>query len=395
MSMKWTTQDELFMKEAIDLAKTGLGRVAPNPPVGCVIARDGKIVGRGWHDRLGGVHAEVMALNDAGENARGAKAYVTLSPCTSHGRQPPCTLALIGAGVKRVFVAAEDPNPCNCSGIEVLKGAGIEAHSGLLGEEAEYLARGFFKKMRCGVPYVTLKYAMTLDGRIATATGDSRWISCAESREWVHVFRSQVDAVMVGSGTALTDNPLLNVRGEAWERCGGTRGRHRQPIRVVVDGGLQLTPEAAMFATGCGEDERGGRVIVAGVKGKNSEGARALRLAGAEVVEFESEGGKVPVGEVLEYLGEAGVNHILCEGGGGLAGVLVEGGWVDEVVVFIAPKIVGGVNAPGPVGGEGVGKMVNALGLNVRECKRVGDDVMICGQLRVDAVKKNKDNTRR
>lgn len=381
MKSAFTKDDELFMREALTLAQTGLGRVAPNPPVGCVIVRDGIIVGKGWHDRLGEAHAEAMALAQAGERASGATVYVTLSPCTSHGRQPPCAEALIRAGVEKVIVAAPDPNPCNCSGVDVLNAAGIRTEAGLLRQEAEYLARGFFKMMRTGIPYVSLKYAMTLDGRIATSSGDSRWISCAESREWVHEFRSRVDAVMVGSGTALADDPLLTVRGEAWERCGGDK-RHKQPMRVVVDGGFRLSPEAAMLGTGCGEG--GGEVIVAGVRGRNPSGVRELRMAGAEAVEFQDDEGKVPLEEVLRYLGKRGVNHILCEGGAGLAGALLDGGWIDEVGVFIAPKIVGGREAPGPVGGNGVNGMADALQLEVREWRRIGDDILLCGELPKD-----------
>lgn len=371
----WSADDERFMREAIALAATGEGRVSPNPPVGCVIVNNGVPVGKGWHDRLGGPHAEAMALADAGDAARGGTAYVTLSPCTSHGRQPPCADALIRAGVERVVVAASDPNPCNCDGAEVLGRAGIRVEGGLLAEEAEYAARGFFKRIRTGLPYLTLKYAMTLDGRIAARTGDSRWVSGVESREWVQDFRSRVDAVLAGSGTALADDPLLNVRGAAWERRGGDT--HRQPLRVVVDGGYRLPATAAMLDESRG---KGGRVLVAGVEGRNPAGARALAGAGAEVLAFqESADGKVPLGELLRALAERGVDMALCEGGGGLAGALLENGLVDEAVVFVAPKIVGGQEAPGPVGGSGKTKMADAWQVKVLERRVMGEDVMVRG----------------
>ena len=194
----FTEEDAGFMRQALELARNGEGRVSPNPPVGCLLVKEGEVVGRGWHDRLGGIHAEAMALLEAGSRARGALAYVTLSPCVSWGRQPPCADALIRAGVAEVIAAAADPNPHNASGIEKLRQAGVPAAMGLLREEAEYLARGFFKSQRRRLPYLTLKYAMTLDGKIASVSGDSRWVSGKESREWVQDLRSRSDAILIG-----------------------------------------------------------------------------------------------------------------------------------------------------------------------------------------------------
>ncbi|MDR0361223.1 MAG: bifunctional diaminohydroxyphosphoribosylaminopyrimidine deaminase/5-amino-6-(5-phosphoribosylamino)uracil reductase RibD, partial [Planctomycetota bacterium] len=231
------------MARAIELARNGEGRVAPNPPVGCVLVRDGAVVGEGWHDRYGGPHAEAMALENAGGRAKGTVAYVTLSPCASRGRQPPCAGALAHAEVAEVVAAVRDPNPKNASGIERLRELGVPVRVGLLAEEAEFLARGFFKRIRRGLPHVILKYAMTLDGKTAAASGDSRWVSGPKSREAVQDMRSRADAIMVGVGTALIDDPLLNVRGEALERRGGAE-RHPQPRRVILDSRMRLPPEA-------------------------------------------------------------------------------------------------------------------------------------------------------
>ncbi len=365
--------DRGFMRLALDLARNGEGRVSPNPPVGCVLAKDGRVVGRGWHDRLGGLHAEAAALRDAGAEAEGAAAYVTLSPCCSHGRQPPCTDALIRAGVRRVVVAAEDPNPCNCSGVEVLCGAGIPARSGLLREEAEYLARGFFKKQRLGLPYLTLKYAMTLDGKIACASGDSRWVSGPESREAVQAMRSRADAVLVGIGTVLADDPLLNVREPVLSRRGGA-DRHPQPLRVVADSRGRCPPGAALFSR---EKGPGGKVVVAVAAGADPARIAALERAGAEVPAFPAGGGRVPLPALLAGLAERGVNNVLCEGGGELAAGLLARGLVDEIVAFVAPKMVGGRNAPGPVGELGIARMADALAFSLREWRAVGGDIVI------------------
>ncbi|MCL1999792.1 MAG: bifunctional diaminohydroxyphosphoribosylaminopyrimidine deaminase/5-amino-6-(5-phosphoribosylamino)uracil reductase RibD [Planctomycetes bacterium] len=360
-----------FMRLALELAKNGEGRVSPNPPVGCVLVKNGRVVGRGWHDRLGGLHAEAAALSDAGAEAYGATAYVTLSPCCSQGRQPPCTDALIRAGIAGAVVAAEDPNPCNCSGLELLRQAGIPVRFGLLREEAEYLARGYFKKQRFGLPQVILKYAMTLDGKIAAASGDSRWISGPESRELVQDMRSRADAVLVGIKTVLADDPLLTVREPVLSRRGGN---HPQPLRVVADSRCRLPPGAAMFRP---ENGPGGKIFVAVLAGADPGMAAELERVGAEVRVFPAIGGGVALTSVLRVLAERGVNNILCEGGGGLAAGLLSLGLVDEIIAFVALKIVGGSGAPGPVGELGTTRIADASSFTMRECRRVGEDLMI------------------
>lgn len=366
-------QDEAYMRRAIELARNGEGRVSPNPPVGCVIVNNGRIVGEGWHDRLGDLHAEAMALRQAGKAARDADVYVTLSPCTSHGRQPPCSEALIRASVGRVFVSASDPNPGNANGVEMLNAAGIPTAAGLLQEEGEYAARGFFKKMRRGLPWLTLKFAMTMDGRVASASGDSRWVSGPESREVVQDMRSRHDAVMVGSGTALGDNPLLNVRDPIWSQRGGDE-KHRQPLRVVADSRCRLPADAAMLDSRRGP---GGQVVVACARGADQGRSILLRRAGADVLELPSHDDRVPLEALLRELVGRGINQVLCESGGELSASLLNGGLVDEIVGFVAPKIIGGRNAPGPVGGHGIERMVNAIPLVLKECIRIGDDILI------------------
>ncbi len=373
--------EEKYMRMAMELAKTGQGRVAPNPPVGCVIVKGGKVIGSGWHNRLGDLHAEAMALREAGKEARGAVVFTTLSPCTKEGRQPPCAAALLKAGVGEVVVAATDPNPINADGVEWLRQAGIKARSGLLAEEARYLAKGFFKMMQCGRPWLTLKYAMTLDGKIASVSGDSRWVSGEASRELVMDMRSRADAVLVGSGTVEFDNPQLTVRGRVWRERGGGAG-HRAPLRVVVDGGCRLPLGMALFKKIAAADPEvgAGEVVVACVGGVNPEGEAALLEAGVRVMALPAgAGGKVAMRALLEGLGRLGVNEVLCEGGAGLAAALLAEGVVDEVAVFVAPKLVGGMGATGPVGGKGAETMSGALGVKVKEWFSVGDDILVKG----------------
>ncbi len=378
----FTEADRQHMRSALELARNGQGRVAPNPPVGCVIVKEGQVVGLGWHDRLGDLHAEAMALRNSGVAARGASVYVTLSPCTKTGRQPPCADALVRAGVGEVIVAAVDPNPVNADGVEKLRAAGVKVRTGLFGAEARYVAKGFFKIRECSRPWVTLKYAMTLDGKIASAGGDSRWVSGEMSREMVMDLRSRADAVLIGSGTAAADNPRLTVRGAAWLARGGAQG-HRPPLRVVVDGALRLPPELALFKPVVPEanpEIGAGEVVVACVEKSNPAAEEIFRAAGVRVLALPAgPGGKASLPALLTEMGKMGVNEILCEGGAGLAAGLFAAGLVDEVVVFIAPKLIGGAGAPGPVGGIGAKAMAAALPVRAREWFTVGDDIVVKG----------------
>lgn len=373
MTGPFTVSDLTFMHKALDLGKRGEGRVSPNPPVGCVLVRDGVIVGQGWHNRLGDLHAEAMALRNAGSAARGATCFVTLEPCATHGHQPPCADALIAAGVAEVVAATSDPNPKNCCGLDTLRAAGVKVRCGLMREEAQYMARGFFKLMQRRLPHVTLKYAMTVDGRIAASSGDSRWVSGRESREVVQDMRSRSDAILVGIGTALADDPRLNVRESTWSRRGGQEN-HPQPLRIIADSGCRLSPDAAMFRT---IGQGGGNVLVAAAEGADSARIAALEQAGAEVLLLPEANGRIDLLSLMENLAKRGVAVVLCEGGAGLAAGLLLERLVDEVVAFVAPKIIGGVAAPGPIGELGLVRMAEAVEMRIKECKSVGNDILI------------------
>jgi len=347
------------MREALLLARRG--RTSPNPMVGAVLVSDGAIVGKGYHPRAGEPHAEVFALRQAGERARGADLYVTLEPCCHHGKTPPCADAVIAAGVKRVFAAMEDPNPQVCGkGFARLREAGIEVQVGLLGEEAGELNRGFIKRVTCGRPFVLWKAAMTLDGKTACHTGDSRWVTGEAARRRVHRIRSQSDAVMVGIGTVLADNPELTVRS-----CRG-----QNPLRVVVDARAETPPASRVLG--------GEAATIIAVTGAAPAGrVEALRGVGAEILEVESQGGRVNLSRLLEMLAELGINNVLLESGGRLSASMLGDGLVDRGLIFIAPKIAGGKDAPTPVEGEGASLMAEALKTGAPKVRRFGDDIAL------------------
>lgn len=359
-------EDSKYMARALELAALGLGRVSPNPPVGCVIVRGGRIVGEGYHTRYGLPHAEPEALKAAGEDARGATAYVTLMPCNHHGKTPPCTGALIAAGVSRVVVAADDPNPQSAGGRETLEAAGIAVETGLLTEQAEWLMHGFLKFIRCGLPHLCLKYAATLDGKIATTSGDSRWISSPESRQRVQQMRARCDAVLIGAGTAAGDDPSLNVR----DIPGAP-----QPLRVVADSSLRLDPGCKLLHT------PGGQVVLIAADDAPPQKEQLLRDAGAEIIRAGRSEQGLNLREGLHLLAKNhGVRNVLCEGGGHLAGTLLREGLVDEVAAFICPKILGGKGLNPAEGGD-IGKMAQALELREVVHETIGNDLLICGRL--------------
>lgn len=356
------------MRRALELAARGLGRTSPNPPVGAVVARGSVIVGEGFHRRAGEPHAEPIALAHAGEAARGADLYVTLEPCCHHGRTPPCTEAIIAAGIARVFYAAPDPDPrCAGGGHAVLQAAGIEVEAGLLQAAAERLLAPYLKHRRTGLPLFTLKLAMSLDGRIATRTGDSRWITSEAARRLVHVMRDRADAVMVGVGTVLADDPALTTRGVP---------EGRDALRIIADRYARTPPTAQVVA----EESSAGCVIAAGV-GAPPERVRRLRAAGAEVLELPVTESGVDLRALARALGERGVLSVLIEGGGTLAWGALEAGIVDRVALFYAPIILGGVNAVPGVGGQGVERVADALRLTGVTVRRIGPEVLVEGAI--------------
>lgn len=331
-----------FMQRALDLAKRAKGRTSPNPLVGAVIVKNGKVIGEGYHQKAGTAHAEVHARNAAGENARGATIYVTLEPCCHWGRTPPCTEALINAGIAEVYIAEVDPNPKVAGkGVRQLEEAGLHVHVGLCAQEAADLNEIYRKYIQTGMPFVILKTAMSLDGKIATVSGESQWITSEVSRQHGHRIRDLVDAVLVGRGTLERDNPALTTR---------LRDRHGQDaIRVVLDSRASTPTDARIF-----NPESDAGVIIAVTSDAPAGNVTALEKAGAEVITVTAvDGNRVCFKRLMEILGSREITSVLIEGGGEINASAITAGVVDKVMCFIAPKIIGGQNAPGPIGGEG------------------------------------------
>ena len=354
--------DRRFMSAALALGRRGRGRVWPNPAVGCVVVLGGRIVGRGWTADGGRPHAETQALAQAGEAARGAEVFVTLEPCAHHGVTPPCAEALVAAGVARVVVAAGDPDPRVAGrGLAMLREAGIAVVTGVMEAEARADHAGFLLRVTEGRPHVTLKLAATLDGRIATAGGESRWITGPEARRMVHLLRAQSDAVLVGGGTARADDPGLTVRG---------MGEVRQPVRVVVSRGMDL-PEGGQLARTAREVP----VWVAHDAALASEVVARWAARGVEGLPCGMAGGQVDPGAVLAALGARGITRVLCEGGGRLGASLLAAGLVDELVLFSAGMAIGAEGRP-VLAALGVERLADAPRLRLAEERAVGGDVM-------------------
>ena len=358
-------EDIEYMRRAMELAERGVGFTNPNPMVGAVIVKGGKVIGEGWHERCGEWHAERNAFKNCTVSAEGATMYVTLEPCCHYGKTPPCTEAIIEHGIARVVVGMEDPNPLVAGkGIALLREAGIEVVCGVEEEALREQNRVFLKYISTKLPWVAMKTAMTLDGKIATRTGDSKWITGAEARAYVHELRHRFMAIVVGIGTAVADDPLLNCRIEG-------RGV-RQPIRVVVDSNARLSLDSQLVKT-AGEY----RTIVAHTRFAPEERVKALREAGVEMSLCKEKEGLVDVRNLLELLGQSGVDSILLEGGGSLNYTFLAEGLADELYAFIAPKIVGGMNAKTPVEGAGMEKMADAINLELENVLNIGHDVLL------------------
>ncbi|HIE51439.1 MAG TPA: bifunctional diaminohydroxyphosphoribosylaminopyrimidine deaminase/5-amino-6-(5-phosphoribosylamino)uracil reductase RibD [Armatimonadetes bacterium] len=368
--------DADYMRRALELAVQARGRTSPNPLVGAVIVREGKVVGEGYHRRAGLPHAEVEALQAAGERARGATVYVNLEPCCHFGRTPPCTEALIAAGVRRVVVAMEDPNPqVQGRGLAKLRAAGIEVTAGVREPEARRLNEVYCQYITARRPFVLLKCALTLDGKIATRTGDSRWISGREARAWVHRLREEYDAVMVGSGTVLADDPLLTARPEEFGEV-LPAGGPPQPLRVIVDSRARTPVEARVVQTA-----REVPTLIATLPTAPAEKRAAWVAAGVEVLVLPERDGHVDLVALMQALGKREVTSVLLEGGGTLNAAALAAGVVHKVLFFIAPKLCGGQEAPTPVEGPGVTQMKEALRLREVEVTRCGEDVAVMGYL--------------
>ncbi|NEX23083.1 bifunctional diaminohydroxyphosphoribosylaminopyrimidine deaminase/5-amino-6-(5-phosphoribosylamino)uracil reductase RibD [Thiorhodococcus mannitoliphagus] len=358
------------MARAIQLAERGRLTTDPNPRVGCVLVRDGEIVGEGWHRRAGEPHAERFALVTAAERARGATAYVTLEPCCHHGRTPPCTDGLIAAGVARVVCAMVDPNPLVAGqGLAQLREAGIETETGLMEAEARALNPGFVKRMEQGRPYVRCKLAASLDGRTAMASGESKWISSEAARRDVQRLRARSSAIMTGIGTVLADDPSLNVRLDPSQLTGmDAEDPVRQPLRVVVDTFWRMPPMARMLALP-------GETLVAGAE-HLPERAAALEAAGAQVVVCPRHLGRVDLPALMETLAQRAINEVLLETGPTLAGAAVSAGLVDEIILYLAPHLMG-QSAQGLFDLPLVEAMADRVALDILDVRRVGPDLRI------------------
>jgi diaminohydroxyphosphoribosylaminopyrimidine deaminase/5-amino-6-(5-phosphoribosylamino)uracil reductase len=360
--------DEPLMRRALELAARGQGSVEPNPMVGCVIARDGALIAEGWHRRFGGPHAEADALRQAGAAAEGATLYVTLEPCCHHGKTPPCTEAILAARPARVVVAMRDPFPqVSGGGLRQLQGAGIDVELGLLEEEARELNAPYLKLLRQGRPWVIGKWAMTLDGKIATRSGYSRWISGEDSRAIVQQIRGRVDAILIGRRTAEVDDPLLTARPAG----------PRMATRIVVDSRAHLSLNSQLVKTA----RQAPLLVAAGPEAAEREVA-SLRFAGAEVVQFPATTQYERTLQLLEELGKRRMTNVLVEGGSKLFGTLLDGKLLDELHVFIAPKLFGGDKAPSPTGGAGVNRVEQALELADWKVETTGSDIHLFGRIR-------------
>jgi diaminohydroxyphosphoribosylaminopyrimidine deaminase/5-amino-6-(5-phosphoribosylamino)uracil reductase len=368
-----------FRRRALELAERAIGRTSPNPPVGAVVVRDGAIVGEGYTRPAGQAHAEVVALAAAGTRADGADLYVTLEPCCHHGRTPPCTDAIVAAGVRRVYVAAVDPYPAvNGGGIAALRRAGIATIVETGDPDVERLNRPFFHFVRAGRPFVTAKWAMTLDGKIASRSGDSRWVSGEAARRLVHRERDAADAIAVGIGTVLADDPALTVR---LDPADDVRPARPAPLRVVFDSRARTPLDCRLIREN--DDRR--TLILVGEDAPEHLGAR-LRQAGVEVLRCRTRESRIDPADALARLGRLGVVRLLLEGGAELTGAFFDDRLVDRVLAFVAPKVVGGREAPSPVEGEGRSRMGEAIGLEDVRFFGVGNDLALDGYPRYSEV---------
>ncbi|MBF0170093.1 MAG: bifunctional diaminohydroxyphosphoribosylaminopyrimidine deaminase/5-amino-6-(5-phosphoribosylamino)uracil reductase RibD [Nitrospinae bacterium] len=355
--------DERYMARALELAAKGKGRTAPNPCVGAVVVKNGAVIGEGWHRKAGAPHAEVEALGSCGESPVGATLYVTLEPCNHTGRTGPCAVAVKEAGIARVVIGSRDTSPKKgMRGAPYLRRAGIEVVTGVLKEACDEMVRDFLTLAGKGRPHVVMKCAVTLDGKVATKTGDSRWVTGPAARKRVHAMRNDADAVMIGVETALADDPALTVR------HGSNR---RNPLRIVVDSRLRIKPGSKLATDGAAP------TLVATTDAAPKAKIARLRKAGVDVLVIPARKGKVALGPLMAELGQRNVMRLLVEGAGEMAGALMEQGLVDEVAFFIAPKIAGGPNAT--VTGGGVVKMADAWALSNVAVEFIDGDILVRG----------------
>ena len=356
------------MARALQLAEKGLYSTDPNPRVGCVLVKDNRIVGEGWHEFAGGPHAEINALAQAGSEAKGATAYVSLEPCCHYGRTPPCTNALIEAGIKRVVAAMEDPNPTvGGDGLKQLSAAGISVQSGILQHQAEALNPGFVNRMRHQRPFVRCKLAMSVDGRTAMASGESQWITGEDARLDVQRLRARSSAIMTGIGTVLLDDPLMTVR------LIDPLSANRQPLRVIVDSHLRMPSQARLLA-------QPGRTLIV-TSGVNAHNNASIETGSIDVIALDPGDGGVDLKAALSYLADRAVNEVLLEAGATLSGAMLRAGLIDELVLYMAPVLLGD-GARGLFKLPGLDKMEQRLGLEIEDLRAVGQDWRITAKVK-------------
>lgn len=368
--------NEKYMHRAIELAKKGMGHTSPNPMVGCVVVKNGNIISEGFHEKIGGFHAERNALLNCKEDLRGADLYVTLEPCCHFGKTPPCTDIIIEKGISRVFVGAMDSNPLVAGkGVSILREHGIEVETNILEKECKDLNEVFFYYIRDKIPFVAMKYAMTLDGKIACESGDSKWVTSAEARNHVQYLRKKYSGIMVGIGTVLLDDPMLDCRIEEGVN----------PVRIICDTHLRLPLKSQIALTAhsiptylvYGEETGGNKDKFK----ENEEKIRQYEKLGIKLLPIPLKGSYPDLDIMLVKLGEAGIDGILVEGGGTLNASFLKQGMVNRIYAYIAPKIVGGKEAKSPVEGSGILKMSDALRLSETKIKYLGEDILITGKL--------------
>jgi diaminohydroxyphosphoribosylaminopyrimidine deaminase / 5-amino-6-(5-phosphoribosylamino)uracil reductase len=359
--------DDRYMWMALDLARQGRGRTSPNPMVGAVVVQGSEVVGSGYHQAVGGSHAEITALEKAGEKARGATLYVNLEPCNHHGRTGPCTEAIIKAGISRVVAAMQDPNPLvSGRGFARLVEEGIKLKEGVLEDKARQLNEAFIKHMVSGMPFVSVKVAMSLDGKIGTITGDSQWITGEKSRQFVHRLRDNSDVIMVGIETVLKDNPRLTTRVEG--------GGGRDPVRVIVDSNARLPLEARAIESGSAA-----KTILAVTDQASREKCSALQARGVEIMALPARDGRVDLTRLMKNLAERNLVNVLVEGGGTLNFSLLEQSLVDKLFIFIAPLIIGGKESPTAFSGTGITALSKAWSVENVELKQFDRDMLVIG----------------
>ena len=361
--------DQHYMRLALDLARKAEGQTNPNPLVGAVLVKSGEVVAKGYHKKAGLPHAEIIALRKAGGKARGADLYVNLEPCCHHGRTPPCTEAIIAAGIKRVILGIRDPNRLvSGRGIRFLRNQGVEVVTGVLKRDCEKINESFIKYITTGRPWVILKSAFSLDGKIATRTGDSRWITGSKARAYVHRLRSRVDAVLVGAETVRVDDPQLTVRPKK-------KGMHN-PARIIVAGKNTISISAKIFNNAHKE-----RVIYAASASLSSARKKKLQEIGVEVLLVKHKKEQVDLPLLMDKLGKMEITSIMIEGGSEISGNALKEKLIDKVICFLAPKIIGGKNAPGPVGGQGIAKLKDFIQVEDMSVEKLGNDLVIEGNI--------------